>query len=85
MTMTVTIVGTVYSEYGIKYPVGSQQSVSDTRGRDLVQSRMATDTNGVLLNDDVTAFSPYPIVISTSAPVNTDGRPDNTIYFQVSA
>lgn len=84
MTMTVTIVGSqVYSPYGIKYPVGSTQEVTDERGRDLVQTRQALDTDGVLANSTVTSFSPYPIVISTEAPDNDDGRPDNTIYFQV--
>lgn len=86
MTMDVTILKQgVTNSYGIALVVGTTYSVDDAFGRDLVQSGMARDTDNILGNSVQTTFSPYPIIISTDAPVNDDGRPDNTIYLQVSA
>jgi len=81
MTISVTILKPkVYDTYGILMTVGQTYSVDDSFGAGLVSSGLASDTNSALTA--VTNVTNTPIALSSSAPVNADGRPDGTIWIQ---
>lgn len=85
MTIRVTITKAGRSDtYGRPLVVGTTYTLEDAYGRDLITSGFGTDTDSAIGNTMGTSFIPYNIVISTSPPLNSDGRPDNTIYLMVS-
>lgn len=58
---------------GVDYPYGHQEIADDTLARTLIAAGLVQDESK----------GPDPmIVVSSSAPVNSDGRPDGTVYIQ---
>ena len=81
MTISVTILKPkVYDAYGRLMVVGQTYPVDDSFAQSLVNSGLASDTNGTLTATKT--VTNVQLVYSSVAPTNADGRPDGTIYFQ---